>query len=731
MPRNLLLTLSFIFSLAFALCLGWVVPVFAANSALEPPVRHLQASELEQVISLDGQWQLQGPDGKVFLAAVPGPWERYYQPRLLTRMGQGVYRLHLQLPPEAQGQFFKLHSNLVGGEHFSCEVNGQMAGRNGLQPGTTSRVVQFFPFQATAPLLQISCQVQNTRLHNSGLIRSVYFGPAHLIEQLQLQGKMLGNLNIGVYLFLAMFHLVLFLGYRQDRALLWFAWLCLTLGLFGEFYHARNLEYFGLTIPVEVSAIATRLPLFMMLPAFFLYVKAMAPHPNKVSYLSPRFINGLLWFNLFFSLTVFAPTQWYTPSTLIWFVSMALAMCYNAWALRKFLPYRDSYLYLISNLLFSLAFVHDLLNGLGIFPNENISRYSMLLFCLAQAVFLSWRMQANYQRALRLQGELEEVNHNLDHLVSERTAEVQVQNEELQRLVKFKDEMTRMVVHDLKAPLQNLLQLPAPQQELDPQQRQSFQAAGQRLVLLVENMLTAQPAPVGLQVVTAPLALKPLVEQVMLSVQNWARGKKIQLQQQIGVDLWVQVDQHLLERVLLNLLDNALKQTPIGGEICFGAELRDNTVWFWLDDTGAGIPEPMRAQAFEQHQSFATGKAPRSSGLGLYFCRQVLLAHQGSIELLPLPVGTRVLMSLPLAAQGAAEADWRAEELLQLTPLLAALRQLEVYEVSDIQQLLQGLQSTAGSRLQRWLEALQQAVYHVDEETYVQILDQVPTAADC
>src|SRR5690606_18113203 len=100
---------------------------------------------------------------------------------------------------------------------------------------------------------------------------------------------------------------------------------------------------------------------------------------------------------------VLAPTSWYTPLTLFWFLSMTLALAYNIWALRHFVLYRDAHLYLASNVLFSLAFIHDILNGLGIFPNENISRYSILLFCLAQAVFLSWRMQANYQLARQMQ----------------------------------------------------------------------------------------------------------------------------------------------------------------------------------------------------------------------------------------------------------------------------------------------------------------------------------------
>ena len=121
----------------------------------------------------------------------------------------------------------------------------------------------------------------------------------------------------------------------------------------------------------------------------------------------------------------------------------------------------------------------------------------LLLFCLVQAIFLSWRMQHNYQQALSLQNELTEVNENLDSLVSERTQEIQAKNEELHKLVRFKDEMTQMMVHDLKTPLSTLLNLPSQQTILSPEARNSFEVASKRMLT---NGISGSSSPASIRV---------------------------------------------------------------------------------------------------------------------------------------------------------------------------------------------------------------------------------------
>ncbi len=713
--------------LVIALCLGVLNPA----EAVEIPVKPIRSEDLNQLISLNGNWKLKGPDGKERLATVPGPWERYYQPKLITRRGQGRYEIELKLPAETQGQYFKIFSNLVGGEHVSCQINGQKIARNGFRPQSTSRVMQYFPFKVDNLNLRLKCDITNFKLYNSGLIRPVYFGRAELIDQLQLREKMQTNLNIGIFLFLALFHILLYLGYRQEKGLFWFAMLALSLGLFGEFYHARNIEFFITEVPVEWSSFLTRLALFSVMPMFFLYVYALAPLRDQVAYLKPWFIKLVLGINLIFILSILLPIQIYAPFILLWMIVNMLYTSYNVWKLRAFLPYRETYLYAGSNLLFSVGMIMDNLSGLGVLPLEFVSRYMLLLFCLLQAVFLSRRMQQNYQQAVSLQHELTEVNQNLEQLVSSRTHEVQTQNEELKKLVSFKDEMTRMIVHDLKVPLNTLINLPAQQIELSEDRRQSFKSASKRILSLVENILqvkqTDQP---GLRLALRSLPLQRLTNEVLITVSHWAQSKKIRLMNEMTPHIFVQADIALFERVMLNLCDNAIKQTPIGGEVRIGASQSDEFVQIWCDDTGPGLSPEVLAKAFDQHESFAQGATPRSSGLGLYFCRQVIEAHGGKISLENrVPTGARVLIQMPLNTP--VTSNLATHETQQLLSVLQALKQFEVFEVSDIQNLLEPLRKDPGPSLKIWLERFDKVVFEVNEEAYAELLNEVTALANC
>lgn len=714
----------------FQLLLGILLLAFGASpvKSEEIPVRTVQASEMHQKISLNGAWQLIGPEQQILQTRVPGPWERHYASKRIPHFGSGSYRLKVQMPPAAVGQYFKLYTSLVGGESFHCYANEQLVGRNGFTENSTSRVVQFSPFRLDRPELLIRCEVKNTKLHTSGLIRSVSLGPAVMIDNLQFKEKMSFNFVVGVFLFLGLFHLLLYAGYRQDKALLWFAFFCFSLGVFGEFYNARSWEFLFGEIPVDISARVTRIALYMILPSFFGYAYYTAPKTSQTPYISATFVKAVTWFNLFCAASVLLPLHLHSLFMALWLMLMTGCVFYNVFLLLGFVRMPSAYPFLFSSLIFSFSLLNDFLNGLGILHNGNVSRYGLLLFCLLQAIFLSWRMQYNYQQALSLQSELAEVNENLDSLVSERTQEVQAKNEELHKLVRFKDEMTQMMVHDLKTPLSTLLNLPSQQTILSPEARKSFEVASKRMLTLIENMLNlkqSESAELTLQL--KPQRLYTLTKQVFLTVTPWATSKKITLLNEVDLQHQVMVDDLLFERVVLNLLDNAIKHTPIGGEVRITSESEGPVIHYLIADTGVGIPAELLSQVFNKNQSFTQGQTPRSSGLGLHFCRQIIAAHQGQIVIESSPtLGTKVSLSLPAYQEPAsAHKEWLAEQLRVVKPVAKQLSELEVFEVSKIQTALQALKSSPDQGVQNWLNGLEGAVREVNEEKFAGLITQV------
>jgi signal transduction histidine kinase len=98
----------------------------------------------------------------------------------------------------------------------------------------------------------------------------------------------------------------------------------------------------------------------------------------------------------------------------------------------------------------------------------------------------------------------------------------------------------------------------------------------------------------------------------------------------------VQADLGMIERVLTNLLDNALRHTPAGGEVEIVVEpARDGKVRVTVGDTGPGIPEAMQEVLFRR--PFALRGERREGGLGLLIVSRVLQLHGSRIELLSEP----------------------------------------------------------------------------------------------
>ena len=94
----------------------------------------------------------------------------------------------------------------------------------------------------------------------------------------------------------------------------------------------------------------------------------------------------------------------------------------------------------------------------------------------------------------------------------------------------------------------------------------------------------------------------------------------------------VHVDAVMLEQVLENLLENAIKYTPDGTPIEIGAESDAQEVAFWVADRGAGLPAGKEDMLFEKFYRGAKEGAQSGVGLGLTICRAIVEAHGGTIH---------------------------------------------------------------------------------------------------
>jgi two-component system NarL family sensor kinase len=178
----------------------------------------------------------------------------------------------------------------------------------------------------------------------------------------------------------------------------------------------------------------------------------------------------------------------------------------------------------------------------------------------------------------------------------------------------------------------------------------------QRCLRLIEDLLQIFRADAdGLRLQLQDCDLQVLAGEVLERVQPIAHERDVTLirQQTIQRDpLRLLCDPALLQRLMENLLLNAIAHSLRGGRVWIALEPRSHQLLISVSDSGRGIPEATLPHLFERF--YQADPDHRGSGLGLYLCRQIVEAHGGSIRASNLPSGGACLEVL-LPAEGAAD----------------------------------------------------------------------------
>jgi signal transduction histidine kinase len=205
------------------------------------------------------------------------------------------------------------------------------------------------------------------------------------------------------------------------------------------------------------------------------------------------------------------------------------------------------------------------------------------------------------------------------------------------------NDFTSMIVHDLRSPLVNVIAIgDMINQGLfgplnDDQQKWlgRIVTSGHKLVNLVSNVLDVSKLEAGrMDIVKKPVEIGLLLRAIIDNYHLMARERNIVVCENFepSLDL-IQADPDRLEQVLINLLSNALKFTPPGGQIEIGAALRDSDLAIWIKDTGVGIAAVEIGEIFEKYKQSSSAKSSemQGTGLGLLICKMIVEAHGGKI----------------------------------------------------------------------------------------------------
>lgn len=149
----------------------------------------------------------------------------------------------------------------------------------------------------------------------------------------------------------------------------------------------------------------------------------------------------------------------------------------------------------------------------------------------------------------------------------------------------------------------------------------------------------------------AAVKMREVVDATVAVVRPLAEAKAIELTAAVDSDAAVTANPAHLRRILLNLLDNAIKFTPASGKVEVGCHDRGKQVAITVADTGPGVAESEIAMVFERFFR-AAGGTQQGSGLGLSLCREIAVRYGGQIGGVNRPQGGfEVTVSLPISSK--------------------------------------------------------------------------------
>jgi two-component system sensor histidine kinase/response regulator len=244
-------------------------------------------------------------------------------------------------------------------------------------------------------------------------------------------------------------------------------------------------------------------------------------------------------------------------------------------------------------------------------------------------------------------------SYNRERLLSENRAEL------LELSNQSKNKLFSILAHDLKSPLnsiQNFLEI-CMETDIEEHEKRTINSSLLRETKYTRQMLVnllswSKTQMDGVNVNLVKLELKETLEPTLLLQASLAEAKGIVLNNHLHQHTRVIADSNMLELVIRNLVNNAIKFTPFGGEINVSSEVHGYECWIKVQDNGVGITKTNELNIFSMQSESTYGtNNEKGVGLGLVLCKEFVALQHGRIWLnSTVDVGTTFFVSMELAA---------------------------------------------------------------------------------
>jgi NtrC-family two-component system sensor histidine kinase KinB len=227
---------------------------------------------------------------------------------------------------------------------------------------------------------------------------------------------------------------------------------------------------------------------------------------------------------------------------------------------------------------------------------------------------------------------------------------------ERKNLEGLREDLTSTIYHDLRMPLSNInysldILEDSLSDNVDPSTIalvETARRANSRIQRLTDSLLDIQNLDAGQPLSDFEItSVRTLIEDSIEIIRPYSDGREQHVKTSIPAELLtVEVDAEMIRRVLINLMENAVKFNERYGTLEVGADSNENSVRIWVKDDGPGIPAEEHEKIFDKYARVYS--QAKGIGLGLSFCRLAVEAHGGKIWVeSELGEGARFIFSLP------------------------------------------------------------------------------------
>ncbi|WP_374951001.1 sensor histidine kinase [Mucilaginibacter sp.] len=240
--------------------------------------------------------------------------------------------------------------------------------------------------------------------------------------------------------------------------------------------------------------------------------------------------------------------------------------------------------------------------------------------------------------------------------IEHKNLQITGQNHELERINTERNKLMSIIAHDLRSPLsniQNYLEL-VTEYELDTDERRMVEGdllkVTHRTIDMLSKLLVWSKAQMdGVNVKLGHISLRDALYNTFELERSIALKKNITMSSEVDWDVKIVADSDMLQLVIRNLISNAIKFTPNGGQISFKARQIGRECWLIIRDNGIGISPEKQTELFSLRAESTFGtEHEKGVGLGLLLCKEFTELQGGRIWLeSPAGEGTVFYVSMP------------------------------------------------------------------------------------